>query len=70
MKKHIGTIIWLLLALWTLIPVDASKPCGLGYEAHCTFTPWSTLILLIVACLSWWLPKRKAAKAAAGGTGE
>jgi len=65
MKKHIGTIIWLALAVWTLIPVDASKSCILGYEAHCTFTPWSTLILIVVAWLSWWIPKRKQAKTAA-----
>lgn len=29
----------------TLIPDEASKPCYLGYYAHCSFTPFSTLIL-------------------------
>ena len=33
----------------TLIPDDASKPCYLGYYAHCSFTPYSTLILLTMA---------------------
>ena len=70
MKKHIGTTIWLLLAVWTLFPVNASKPCALGYEAHCTFTPWSTLILLVAAYLSWWLARRKATMAAAGRSGK
>ncbi|MFH1864831.1 MAG: hypothetical protein ABIK85_03010 [Candidatus Eisenbacteria bacterium] len=64
MKKRIGVVLWLALAAWTLIPVDASKPCALGYEGHCTFTPFSTLILLIVAWLSFWWSRRKIAKAA------
>ncbi|MFX0106068.1 MAG: hypothetical protein ACFE75_11340 [Candidatus Hodarchaeota archaeon] len=29
----------------TMIPDDASKLCYLGYYAHCSFTPYSTLIL-------------------------
>lgn len=29
----------------TLIPDEASKPCYLGYYAHCSFTPYSSLIL-------------------------
>ena len=35
--------------IMTLIPDDASKPCYLGYYAHCSFTPYSTLILLTMA---------------------
>jgi len=31
--------------IMTLIPDEASKPCYLGYYAHCSFTPFSTLIL-------------------------
>ena len=37
------------LALLTLVPAPASKPCLLGYYALCSFTPVSTLILLIAA---------------------
>ncbi len=33
----------------TFIPDDASKPCYLGYYAHCSFTPYSTLILFTMA---------------------
>ncbi|MFX1378726.1 MAG: hypothetical protein ACFFA4_06495 [Promethearchaeota archaeon] len=29
----------------TLIPDEASKTCYLGYYAHCSFAPFSTLIL-------------------------
>jgi len=46
---------WLLIVLAvvagfsTLIPMDASKECFLGYEAHCTFTPVSTGICIGLA---------------------
>ncbi len=63
MKKNIWSIFWLLMAGWTLVPVDASKACTLGYEAHCTFTPISTLVCLIAAWLHWWMPRRKKARA-------
>lgn len=33
----------------TLLPDDASKKCHLGYYAHCSFTPFSTLILFVMA---------------------
>ena len=35
----------------TLIPDEASKPCYLGYYAHCSFTPYSTLILFAMAII-------------------
>ena len=35
----------------TLIPDEASKPCYLGYYAHCSFTPYSTLILFVMAII-------------------
>ncbi|MFX1316133.1 MAG: hypothetical protein ACFE9T_09740 [Promethearchaeota archaeon] len=37
--------------IMTLIPAEASKPCYLGYYAHCSFTPFSTLILYGMAIL-------------------
>ncbi|MFX0020802.1 MAG: hypothetical protein ACFE9S_00630 [Candidatus Hermodarchaeota archaeon] len=37
--------------IMTLIPDDASKPCYLGYYAHCSFTPYSTLILFVMAII-------------------
>jgi hypothetical protein len=41
------TIIFALLAVSTLLPQEtAVKACWLGYKAHCTFAPISTIILL------------------------
>jgi hypothetical protein len=37
--------------IMTLIPDNASKPCYLGYYAHCSFTPYSTLILFAMAII-------------------
>jgi hypothetical protein len=37
--------------IMTLIPGEASKPCDLGYFAHCSFTPYSTLILFAMALI-------------------
>ena len=37
--------------IMTLIPDKASKPCYLGYYAHCSFTPYSTLILFAMALI-------------------
>ena len=43
------TIILTLAALGTLLPqASASKECMLGYAAHCTFTPVSTIICLLM----------------------
>lgn len=47
------TILMTLSAVITLIPDgSASKLCKLGYKAHCSFTPWSTLISLFLALVS------------------
>jgi hypothetical protein len=52
-----------VLAILTLIPTGmASKACLLGYEAHCTFTPISTLMLLALAGLHVFLHRRSLAK--------
>lgn len=41
-----------VFAPMTLIPdSSASKACMLGYRAHCSFTPFSTLILVALALL-------------------
>jgi len=39
----LGSILFVLLGFWTLIPAEAGKPCLLGYYAHCSFTPISTM---------------------------
>jgi len=43
----VGTLIigGIVAGIMTLIPDEAKKPCYLGYYAHCSFTPYSTLIL-------------------------
>ncbi len=47
------TVIMTLSAVITLIPdAAASKLCPLGYKAHCSFTPWSTIISLFLAMIS------------------
>jgi flavodoxin len=43
----------------TLIPTawldyGATKPCYLGYVAHCSFTPWSSIILFVTAVFGVW----------------
>lgn len=44
------TILLTLATISTLIPESgASKSCMLGYKAHCTFTPISTVICAILA---------------------
>jgi hypothetical protein len=35
----------------TILPSEASKPCYLGYYAHCSFAPYSTLILFTMAII-------------------
>lgn len=35
----------------TIIPDEASKPCYLGYYAHCSFTPYSTLIGIAITLI-------------------
>jgi len=52
--------IFVVLGIVTLIPAEASKPCLLGYEAHCSFTPISTIICWIVAAIFYVVGKRKA----------
>ena len=54
------TIILTLLAISTLIPDEgASKTCYFGYNAHCSFTPFSTIILLLLTAACCALRKRK-----------
>jgi ABC-type amino acid transport system permease subunit len=55
----VGFIAAVLLGVLTLIPAPASKPSLLGYYAHCSFTPISTIILWIVAGIIYWLGRRR-----------
>ena len=59
-KMMILTILFTLAAISTVLPqAGASKACLLGYYAHCTFTPVSTLICILLAALSCTIRKRK-----------
>jgi len=45
-----GAIAGAISTIWTIIPdLSASKECLLGYSAHCSFTPISTLISFFIA---------------------
>lgn len=44
-----GVVASSALGIMTLIPAPASKPCLLGYYAHCSFTPVSTVICFAIA---------------------
>jgi hypothetical protein len=50
------TILFVVLALATLVPFSSSSPAmvsDLGYYTLCPFAPYSTLTLLFVAVLAW-----------------
>ena len=45
-----GAIASAISAIWTIIPdISASKVCLLGYKSHCSFTPFSTIILMFMS---------------------
>jgi hypothetical protein len=41
------------LAVLTLLPFTAPRANDLGYMSMCPFAPWSTLALLLVAGVIW-----------------
>jgi hypothetical protein len=55
----VGVIIFVVLGISTLIPASAGKPSLLGYYAHCSFAPISTMICWVIAGAIYWLGKRK-----------
>ncbi len=48
-----GALVFLALAVATLIPYPSLIISDLGYHTFCPFAPWSTLILLLLAALAW-----------------
>ena len=58
-KYRISSVVALLLGLSTLVPAPASKPCLLGYYAHCSWAPASTLICLAIAGAILWTGQRR-----------
>lgn len=50
---------FLALGFLTLIPdSSATKVCYLGYKAHCSFTPFGTMILFVAAIITFLLAKK------------
>lgn len=46
----IATIVFFIGAVLSVIPMSsAPKECLVGYKAYCTFTPISTILLLMIA---------------------
>ncbi|MFX1357131.1 MAG: hypothetical protein ACFFA8_07575 [Promethearchaeota archaeon] len=43
------------LSIMTILPDTASKPCLLGYYAHCSFAPISSIILFTFGLLGLFL---------------
>jgi len=41
--------IFVILSISTMLPSSASKTNDLGYYSLCSFAPWSSLALLVVA---------------------
>ena len=46
-------MVFLALAVATIIPYPSLTISDLGYHTFCPFAPWSTLIMLLLAGLSW-----------------
>ena len=57
---------WILLILGfvVLIPtsVGGDKLCALGYDAFCSWVPYSSIILWIGAGVNFWMVRKKKEK--------
>ena len=59
-KVYIVIVALVLSAIKTIIPFPyASKACMLRYKAGCSFTPISTIILVIATIIVYVVAKRK-----------
>ena len=56
---RVGVIVFVVLGVTTLIPAPASKPSLLGYYAHCSFTPISTVICWVIAGVMYWFGRKR-----------
>jgi hypothetical protein len=48
-------VVLVILAAVTLMPFPSLTISDLGYAAFCPFAPWSTLMLLLLAGITWAL---------------
>lgn len=58
-KYRISSAVAVAAAGSTVVPAKASKACALGYYAHCSWAPWSTLVCLVIAGAIWWIGMRR-----------
>ena len=60
MRLWLASIL-LILGFVVLIPtcVGGDKLCALGYDALCSWAPYSSIILWIGAVVNFWLYRRK-----------
>ena len=59
-KVYIVIIGLVLAAIKTVIPFPyVSKACMLGYKAGCSFTPISTVIIVVMIIITYVVMKRK-----------
>ncbi len=55
---YVVIIILSIAAIKTVIPNgNASKPCLLGFKATCSFTPISTIIIVVAAVALFFVSK-------------
>ena len=53
------TILLALGAVLTIMPIPyAYKECMLGYKAHCTLTPVSTILCIVFAAITYVVGQR------------
>jgi hypothetical protein len=50
-----AAILFVVLAVATLVPFSSPMMSDLGYHTLCPFAPYSTLALLFLAALGWVL---------------
>ena len=49
-------VVLVLAAIVTMLPrASARKRCMLGYKALCTFSPISSIVLVVIAAFVWLL---------------
>lgn len=59
MILFILTVVSVLAAILTVIPdSSADEPCKLGYKAHCSYTPISTILCIAIAGIVCLIRKR------------
>jgi hypothetical protein len=55
---YVVIVILSIAVVKTLIPnANASKPCLLGFKATCSFTPISTILLVVAAVVVFFVSK-------------